>query len=304
MSAYFSLCAIDFAQGLYYNKAMKDKRQRITGKRISGKRISGALFIAVLLVAVIVWNKTGAGEKTADVVPLPELIIGSDDYEPYNYIDPDGNPAGIDVEIAEELCKRLRVKPVFKQVPWEQKDMYLKKQTVDCLWGCFTMSGREDQYEWAGPYMYSREVAAVSKESGIHSLADLAGKRIAVQATTIPEQILITGVDDRISQVQCVYSLSTMEELYASLRKGYVDAIMGHESALGTFVSTNSGQFEILPESLYDSSLGVAFEKNTHAELAKRMTQEFEKMKADGTIGAIAEKYGLDIHASVGDTEQ
>ena len=304
MNSRFRPCAIDFAQGLYYNKAMKDKGQRITEKRISGKRISGALFVAGLLMSIIVWDKTQDRDDRTTVVPLPELIIGSDDYEPYNYIDPDGNPAGIDVEIAEELGERLGFKPVFEQIPWEQKDVYLKEQKIDCLWGCFTMNGREDLYEWAGPYMYSREVAVVAKERGIHSLADLAGKRVAVQATTIPEQILLTGEDDWIPQVQCIYSLSTMEELYASLRKGYADAIMGHESALGTFVLTNSGQFEMLPESLYQSSLGVAFEKDTHAELVERMTQEFEKMKEDGTIGAIAEKYGLDTGAVTGDSRQ
>lgn len=271
---------------------------------MTAKRIFGALLIALLLAAVVVWDKTGYRGGNVEVVPLPALVIGSDDYEPYNYIDSDGKPAGIDVEIAEEICKRLGYTPVFEQITWENKDTYLEEQKVDCLWGCFTMSGREDQYEWAGPYMYSREMIAVSKESGIHSLADLAEKRVAVQVTTIPEQILLTGSDERIPQVRCVYSLSTMEELYASLRKGYVDAIMGHESALGTFVLSNPDQFEILPECLYESSLGVAFEKDTHVELAARMTEEFKKMQRDGTIGTIAEKYGLDTGSVMGDTEE
>ena len=46
------------------------------------------------------------------------------------------------------------------------------------------MSGRETKYQWAGPYMYSRQVVAVRADSDIQSLSDLAGKRIGVQATT------------------------------------------------------------------------------------------------------------------------
>ena len=47
---------------------------------------------------------------------------------------------------------------------------------VDCLWGCFTMTDREDKYNWAGPYMYSRQIVVVNKDSGIENLADLKGK--------------------------------------------------------------------------------------------------------------------------------
>ena len=33
-------------------------------------------------------------------VPLPQLVIGSDNYPPYNYTDENGFPAGVDVALA------------------------------------------------------------------------------------------------------------------------------------------------------------------------------------------------------------
>ncbi len=42
------------------------------------------------------------------------------------------------------------------------------------------MSGRADEYTWAGPYMYSHQVVAVMPDSGIQTLADLAGKTVVV----------------------------------------------------------------------------------------------------------------------------
>ena len=43
---------------------------------------------------------------------LPEIVIGSDNYPPYNYVDTDGNATGIDVELATEdsyiLTGRIR----------------------------------------------------------------------------------------------------------------------------------------------------------------------------------------------------
>lgn len=42
------------------------------------------------------------------------LVIGSDNYEPYNYIDESGENVGIDVDIAKEACRRMGITPVFK----------------------------------------------------------------------------------------------------------------------------------------------------------------------------------------------
>ena len=103
------------------------------------------------------------------------LVIGSDNYEPYNYIDESGENVGIDVDIAKEACRRLGITPVFKQITWDRKDSFLDSNEIDCLWGSFTMSGRTDDYRWAGPYMYSRQVVVARKDRGINSFADLKG---------------------------------------------------------------------------------------------------------------------------------
>ena len=76
-------------------------------------------------------------EKTGD---LPEILIGSDTYPPYLYFDNNGNPTGIDVDIAKEACRRLGITPVFKQITWDRKDSFLDSNEIDCLWGSFTMS--------------------------------------------------------------------------------------------------------------------------------------------------------------------
>ncbi len=129
-----------------------------------------------------------SGSDTAE--DLPRLVIASDNYEPYSYVGPNGNLIGVDVDLATEACRRLGYAPEFRQIVWENKDVYLSIGQVDCLWGSFTMTGREDLYQWAGPYLYSRQVVAVRANSDIHTLADLAGRRVAVQATGKPESDL------------------------------------------------------------------------------------------------------------------
>lgn len=263
------------------------------------KRYIAAIAVAVLLLGMLCIPETSSKEYTEE---LPRLIIGSDNYEPYNYLDDDGNPVGIDVELAEAVCGKLGFTPVFQRIAWDKKDEYLDKGQVDCLWGCFTMNGREKQYQWAGPYLYSRQVIAVRGNSGITKISDLEGKRIAVQATTKPEEILRKRSSPRIPETEMVYSMSGMDEIYASLRKGYVDAIAGHESAIERFVQSAPDVYEILDESLYTSELGVAFKKGTHQELAQKMTQILTQMQEDGTLCDIAEKYGMDAEKALGVT--
>ena len=227
----------------------------------------------------------------AELVPI---MVGCDDYEPYTFVESGGDYSGIDVELATEAFRRLGYKPQFVKVNWEKRDEALASGQVECLWSCFTMTGREQSYQWAGPYLYSLHAVAVRADSDIYTLADLAGRKVGVQATTKPESIFLQRTDPRIPAVGRLYSSSSVSELNALLRKGYVDAIASHRSMLQTLLEEQPGAYRILDEELYTAQLGVAFARGTHTELAEQLKNTLEEMKQDGTTAQIVEKYGLD----------
>ena len=257
------------------------------------------LVIGTVMMAAVLLSACRTEDKTA-VSSEKTIVIGYDPFDPYTYQDVNGDMAGIDVEIARQAFGKLGYEPVFQVINWEDKDIYLADGTVDCLWACFTMTDREDKYQWAGPYMYSRQMVAVRDDSDIYELSGLAGKRIAVQATGKAEMAFLNAADYGLPEVERVFSLSTTDEMYAILRKGYADAIAGHEGMLGKIVNDGTNTYRMLEESIYASELGVAFEKGTHEELARELTEILEAMKADGSIGQIAEKYGMDAEKTVG----
>ena len=161
--------------------------------------IAAALTLALCFSLAACGHPPVSEEQEED---LTILRIGSDDYEPYSYLDETGDFTGIDVDLAREACRRLGYRPEFHQVVWENKDQELAAGNIDCLWGSFTMTGREDLYQWAGPYLYSRQVVLVQADSDITTLADLAGKRVAVQATSKPETVFLERPEpERVPEV-------------------------------------------------------------------------------------------------------
>ena len=73
-----------------------------------------------------------------------------DNYPPYNYLNEDGVPTGIDVELATEAFKRMGYQVEVVQINWEKKKELVESGEIDCIMGCFSMEGRLDDYRWAG----------------------------------------------------------------------------------------------------------------------------------------------------------
>ena len=222
---------------------------------MKGKRvIAGILLVGILATAL-------AGCKNADVTKKerekPVITLGSDSYPPYNYLNEDGIPTGIDVELATEAFRRMGYQVDVVQINWEKKKELVESGEIDCIMGCFSMEGRLDDYRWAGPYIASRQVVAVNESSDIYKLSDLEGKNLAVQSTTKPEGIFLNRTDERIPKLGNLISL-------------------GHRE---------------LEDPLMIVGIGVAFAKEDDRGICEQMDQTLEEMRQDGTSLKIIKKY-------------
>lgn len=256
------------------------------------KRKISISFIIYMFIAVLCGCRDNQYDVNANEgVQLKEIIIGSDIQPPFNYVDSDGNPTGIDVELATEAFRRMGYKAVFVNINWDDKQELLSSHTIDCVWGSFSMNGREDKYRWAGPYMKSRIVIAVNRDSDIYTIEDLLDKTVAVQAASKPEEMFLNMADSKIPRIRSLLSMKNRELTYPMLSKGYADALAVNEVIINQYMKDYNMQFRILEESLDTVGLGVAFDKNDTRGIDRRLADILINMHDDGTEKEILEKY-------------
>ena len=251
------------------------------------------IFTVVLIFSILMATLAGCdkADKVSDTTKKPVIKIGSDNYPPYNFLNEDGIPTGIDVELATEAFRRMGYKTEIVQINWEKKKELVESGKIDCIMGCFSMEGRLNDYRWAGPYIASRQVVAVNENSDIYTLSDLEGKTLAVQSTTKPEGIFLKRTDSRIPKLGNLISLEHRELIYTFLGKGYADAIGAHEESVIQYMKDYDAKFRILDEPLMTVGIGVAFSKNETRDLPEKLEQTLDEMREDGTSAKIIGKY-------------
>ena len=239
-----------------------------------------------------------AEETTAEEAKTTDggtLIVGFDqDFPPMGFVGDDGEYTGFDLELAQEVAKRLGLEYKAQPIAWDSKDMELESGNIDCIWNGFTMTGREDDYTWTEPYMANQQVFVVANDSDISSQADLAGKIVEVQADSSAEAALNDDpeLSGSFGQLQAVPDYNTA---FMDLESGAVDAIAMDSVVADYQIANRENNFVVLDDVLATEEYGIAFKKD-NTELRDKVQATLEEMAADGTTAQISTKwFGSDI---------
>ena len=67
---------------------------------MKGKKVIAGILLAGILAVTLAGCKNT--DNTKEETEKPVITLGSDNYPPYNYLNEDGVPTGIDVELATD----------------------------------------------------------------------------------------------------------------------------------------------------------------------------------------------------------
>ncbi len=234
-----------------------------------------------------------AEETTAEEAKTTDggtLIVGFDqDFPPMGFVGDDGEYTGFDLELAQEVAKRLGLEYKAQPIAWDSKDMELESGNIDCIWNGFTMTGREDDYTWTEPYMANQQVFVVANDSHINSQADLAGKIVEVQADSSAEAAL-KEAPELTATFKELLTTADYNTAFMDLEQGAVDAIAMDVIVAGYQIQQRNADFKILDDSLSEEEYGVGFKKG-NTELRDKVQSTLEEMAEDGTLQEVSEKW-------------
>lgn len=234
-----------------------------------------------------------AEETTAEEAKTTDggtLIVGFDqDFPPMGFVGDDGEYTGFDLELAQEVAKRLGLEYKAQPIAWDSKDMELESGNIDCIWNGFTMTGREDDYTWTEPYMANQQVFVVANDSDINSQADLAGKIVEVQADSSAEAAL-KEASELTATFKELLTTADYNTAFMDLEQGAVDAIAMDVIVAGYQIQQRNADFKILDDSLSEEEYGVGFKKG-NTELRDKVQSTLEEMAEDGTLQEVSEKW-------------
>lgn len=240
-------------------------------------------------------SSASADNESADIKPVEEmtsLTVGFDaEYPPYGYKDDNGEYAGYDLDLAQEVCDRLGWELIKQPINWDAKDMELNSGTIDCIWNGFTMNGREDSYTFSVPYVDNSIVYIVMNDAEIQSPADLAGKVVTTQADSSAlaaleseENAELTGSFAELQQV------ADYNTAFLNLESGAVDCIAVDIGVAQYQLASRGDTFRMLEEALSTEQYAIGFKLGNEA-LRDKVQETLFEMYKDGTFEEITANY-------------
>lgn len=261
------------------------------------------LILAFLASAILCGNAT-AGEVLDRVEKNKELVVAIDTaIPPTSFLDEQGNLAGFDVDVANEIAKRLDAKARFVTPSWDVMTAGKWSGRWDVAVASMTPTMERGKVLDFPAIYYAASAALVvnSANTTIAKPEDASGKRIGVQGASTYEYYLNRTlkigakgefkVDYKIENAKAVAYDSEGLSL-DDLRLGdgvRLDAAIASEQAVNGAIKAGY-PIKRVGQALFAEPLAIAIDKGDQ-DFGQKLHQIVGEMRTDGTLKSLSEKW-------------
>lgn len=218
---------------------------------------------------------------------------------PNIFAEEDGTPAGVEVEIAQDMAEEMGLEIEFKEYNFAGLIPALQAKQCDTIISSLYIKPEREEIASFVPYLRSGSGVAVSKENpqnitgyddslcGVSAIgitgatgAGLLEEKSAECEAAGLEPIEITLTDKAADALQQVIA-------------GQADAFMDTSELVGYYEKQSDGQFVAAGEAVGEIEIGAASLKE-NAELHDALQEAFDAVVADGRYAAILEEWGFE----------
>ena len=218
-----------------------------------------------------------AGAAMADVVRM-----GTEGaYPPYNYIDDNGEVAGFERELGDELCARAELTCEWVTNDWDSIIPNLVSGNYDTIIAGMSITAERDEViDFTQDYVPPAASAYVAASAD----ADLAGGVISAQTATIQAAYIAESG-------ATLLEFATADETIAAVQNGEVDAVFADYDFLAPVVEASGGALMFVGEEVaLGGGVGMGIRESDN-ELRDKFNAAIDSMKADGSLNALIAKW-------------
>ncbi len=240
-------------------------------------------------------QKTKPGQKPPPAPALKATVVTEGKFPPFNMLDAQGRPAGFEVDLANELCKRAKIECRIVTAPWDDILPGLLDKRYDAIMASMDMTQeRRRQVGFSKRYMLVPGAFVAPKSTATPDGAPvlLRGKTVGVQRGTVYSDYL----DRTFRKTVRVKAFATLEDARKELAAGKLDAVLGDKVALWSWLKSADGACcDFFGQDVKDTrtlgdGVGIGLRKDD-AKLRDAFNRALAEAVADGTLKRLADKY-------------
>lgn len=233
-------------------------------------------------------NETPADNLPADAPTYKVATTGTG--APMTLKDDKGNLAGIDIEVMQAIGQQEGFRVEFIQTAWSGLFTGLDENKYDvAISGISWTEDRESKYGASQGYFFSpASFAYVDNGKQLNTLADLKGLKVGALVDSKHEKTAReVGASD-------VVATKGGFDTFANLMRGQIDVFIHDYADLREYQKNYPDQKVVIKNIEDENQKGaylVVLTQKNNTELLAKINSGIEKLKANGTIDQITEKY-------------
>ena len=275
----------------YLTRNIADRKRRI----LCFLTVLLTLYSSTVLAACSDRDERDNG-KVAEIVERGTLLVGTTgDYRPLSFREEDGTYWGFGIEVAQEIARHLNVEIEFVKTSWPTltADVQAEPQLFDMAIGGITITdARCETMLMSEGYLANGKtiLCRATETNRFQSLADIDKPEVRVMVN--PGGLNEKFANENLKHATIIVHQKN-EEIPSLVAEGEADVMITEITEAPYYVKTDTRlAAPLLNEPFTHGKIGVLMRKGQE-DLMDVVNTTIRKMKSDGTLRRLHEKYGL-----------
>lgn len=254
-----------------------------------------ALSVIIIMVAACAPKPSEPANHLEEIKAAGKIVVGtSADYPPFESIDEDGNMVGFDIDLTNEIAKRLGIEAEIVDMPFDSLIASVQEGKIDVSIAAFNYTEERDKtVDFSDAYYYAEDGFLVAEDFSdkFTKGEDAANYKVAVQTGStadgwVTENLLDTGLipEDNL------FRYERMDQAALDVKSGRIDMLMTDYVPALALAEDVGGLKVIYHEELSTGPVNIIVPEGD-TELTDALNEIIKEMLDDGFIDELAKKH-------------